>query len=76
LIRLLIIAAWSIAFYGVIIGNVYNMVFSMMSVIPLCLYNEKKGPQLKFVFYSFYPVHLLLLGAMNVLYRLGGALPF
>jgi hypothetical protein len=52
------------------------MVFSMMSVIPLCLYNEKKGPQLKFVFYSFYPVHLLLLGAMNVLYRLGGALPF
>jgi hypothetical protein len=70
-IRLLIIATWSIAFYGVVIGNVYNTIFSTMSVIPLSLYNGKRGPQLKFVFYSIYPVHLLILGLMNVLYRLG-----
>jgi hypothetical protein len=76
LIRLLIIAVWSFVFYGVIIGNVYNTIFSMMSVIPLCLYNRKRGPQLKFAFYSFYPAHLLVFGFMNILYRLNIALPF
>jgi hypothetical protein len=69
LIKLLIIAVWSFIFYGVIIGNVYNTIFSMVSVIPLYLYNEKRGLQLKYIFYSFYPIHLLILGLINILYR-------
>jgi hypothetical protein len=48
----------------------YNAIFSIMSIIPLFLYNEKRGPQLKYIFYWFYPIHLLILGLINVLYRL------
>jgi hypothetical protein len=76
LIKMIIIAVWSFIFYGVIIGNVCNTIFSIMSIIPLYLYNEKRGPQLKYIFYWFYPIHLLILGLMNILYRLDIVLPF
>jgi len=36
-------------------------VFSLAAVIPVLLYNGKKGPSGKVFFYGFYPIHLLLL---------------
>lgn len=34
---------------------------SFLAVIPIYLYNGKRGMKMKYVFYLFYPVHLILL---------------
>ncbi|MGN0438593.1 MAG: TraX family protein [Lachnospiraceae bacterium] len=35
--------------------------YGLLAFIPIFLYNGKRGPSLKMVFYWFYPVHLLIL---------------
>ncbi|MBR6505093.1 MAG: conjugal transfer protein TraX [Clostridia bacterium] len=35
--------------------------FTMLSIIPIALYNKKQGKSAKYFFYAFYPVHLILL---------------
>ena len=36
-------------------------IFTSLSVIFICLYNHKEGPKLKYFFYIFYPLHMLIL---------------
>ena len=40
-----------------------------LSLLPLALYNGKKGKGLKWLFYVFYPGHLLLLAGLKLLLR-------
>lgn len=35
--------------------------YGLIAIIPITLYNGKRGPSTKMIFYWFYPVHLLLL---------------
>lgn len=45
------------------LGSKYSMLmyFTWFSIIPILLYNGKKGKDAKYLFYIFYPVHLLIL---------------
>ncbi|MBN2796074.1 MAG: hypothetical protein JXR88_11755 [Clostridia bacterium] len=47
----------SILYYGL-----FNIqVFSVLALIPIYFYNQKEGPKWKIFFYTFYPVHLVIL---------------
>ena len=43
---------------------------AMISVIPMLLYNGKRGWKLKYFFYAFYPAHLLIIWAVGFLFGL------
>lgn len=40
---------------------------SLLALVPIFLYNGKKGPSMRYVFYVFYPAHLLILYAISML---------
>ena len=48
-------------------GPPLRFYFSLLSLLPVLLYNGKKGPGLKLGFYAAYPLHLLVLGLGNLL---------
>lgn len=37
------------------------ILFTCLSLIFICLYNKKEGPKAKYLFYIFYPLHLMIL---------------
>lgn len=44
---------------------------AFLTMLPVALYNGKRGLRLKYFFYAFYPVHLLLLYLISVWMGLG-----
>jgi len=38
--------------------------YAALALIPILLYNRKQGPRVKYAFYVFYPMHLLVLGIL------------
>ena len=45
---------------------------AFLALIPICFYNGERGWKLKWVFYIFYPAHLLLLWLIGLLTGLAG----
>ena len=41
--------------------------FSLFSLILICFYNKKLGKKCKMFFYLYYPLHILVLGLINML---------
>ena len=42
------------------------ILFSFLPIIFMLLYNNKKGPSMKYFFYAFYPLHLIILCLLNI----------
>lgn len=57
-------------FLGGMIGVSYINIFELVSVVSIfiiALYNNKKGRGIKYLFYAFYPLHLILLYFIKLL---------
>lgn len=65
----------TIYFYGGIYvkGHMIKQTFAGFAVLLTALYNGERGPKIKYVFYVFYPLHILLIVA--IYYWLNGHLP-
>lgn len=45
----------------------YLELIALIAILPLHFYNGTRGKNIKYFFYAFYPVHLLILGVAGVL---------
>ena len=64
-----LVAIWGVIFYGLSFENWGNAFATFAPVILILLYNHErgyKGTFSKWVFYVFYPFHLLIIGLMNM----------
>ena len=52
-----------------LVNNVGIYVFALLGFIPVYFYNGKRGKGIKWLFYVFYPGHLLLIWALRALLR-------
>lgn len=62
---------WSIVFYGILVGNPISMLSCAFASAFILLYRPEAPVHFKMkkLFYWFYPVHLLVLGAFNIVVR-------
>lgn len=44
----------------------FNQALSILALVFIFSYNGKKGKNLKYLFYAFYPVHLLVIGLIKI----------
>lgn len=65
----------TIYFYGGIYvqGHMIKQNFAGFAVLFTALYNGERGPKIKYLFYIFYPLHILVL--VGIYYLLHGQLP-
>jgi len=64
-VRLILCALILYVFYGGL------ELYGLIAMIPITLYNGKRGPNIKMFFYWFYPVHLLVLYAIATYWQGG-----
>jgi hypothetical protein len=70
-----VIALWCVAEYildrGPTPHPLSHFFFAISSLIPILLYSGRQGKPLKLGFYAVYPLHLLILGVMNIARLMG-----
>lgn len=67
--QVLIICTWGSILYGVMNGNWNSALATIIGSIVILLYNGKKGANIKYLFYVFYPAHILILGIINIVFK-------
>lgn len=70
-----VILIWSISLYIISqgMGNwsqvwdvpIANCIFAALSSVLICLYNGKRGKPVKWSFYIYYPIHILVLSCLS-----------
>lgn len=58
-----IIAIWGYYMYN---WDMTNVLFVIITAVLLALYNGKKGANLKYIFYTFYPLHITMIALFNI----------
>lgn len=61
LMNLFFCIAVFINYFSLRIEYIFIILFCSLSLIPINLYNEKKGKNIKYFLYVFYPLHLIAL---------------
>lgn len=56
-----------IEYPSIYVSYIEIIIFTCISLIPICLYNGKEGKKAKYLFYIFYPAHLFILYIINCL---------
>jgi hypothetical protein len=59
-----IIALSLIIVTGTILGSIN--ILATLAIIPIAFYNGQKGKNIKYIFYAFYPAHLLIIALIKV----------
>ncbi len=65
--RLLIFSTISIFIYFLYLNPAIIEFYALISLVLIIFYNEKKGINLKYAFYIFYPLHMLLLFLIKII---------
>lgn len=61
LVRIIVCGLLLYSFYG------NTELYGLIALLPISLYNGKKGPDTKMFFYWFYPVHLLIIYGLTLI---------
>lgn len=59
-------ALWALLYTQIAVKNVFLCICTMIASVFIYLYNGNKGKSMKYVFYAIYPVHLLIMGIINL----------
>lgn len=52
---------------GYLLNDIFSGFFATLSMAFIAFYNEKKGKDIKYLFYIFYPAHLLILYLISLI---------
>ncbi len=60
-LKMLVVLVWSLCVYLLWMGSIAHGIFAALSCAFIWLYNGKRGIPIKWSFYVYYPLHILLL---------------